>query len=98
MVEEIQISNGFVIQMLEKEAGFNNKDSAKDKIRIIIELIISKYNTLINGREAIANKLAISMCISKRAKLKKSSLNKEARHATRLSGSFNLVLYAEPAR
>ena len=67
MVEEIQISNGFVIQMLEKEAGFifNNKDSAKDKIRIIIELIISKYNTLINGREAIANKLAISMCISK---------------------------------
>ena len=60
MVEEIQISNGFVIQMLE-----NNKDSAKDKIRIIIELIISNYNTLINGREAIANKLAISMCISK---------------------------------
>ena len=92
MVEEIQISNGFVIQMLEKEAGFNNKDSAKDKIRIIIELIISKYNTLINGREAI------SMCISKRAKLKKISLNKEARHATRLSGSFNLVLHAEPAR
>ena len=53
MVEEIQISNGFVIQMLE-----NNKDSAKDKIRIIIELIISKYNTLINGREAIAKKVS----------------------------------------